>query len=75
MATNYIANIALGFVTDYTTLSAYIKRQMWDMEEDEKMYGKVLEGGIKKIKLNDRELLDIHKYVVWNSVQTQELRK
>ena len=73
MATNYIADDALDFVHDYTTLSLHIRRRMWDMEEDEKIYGGVLEGGQKKIKLNNRELFDIHKYVVWNFVPTQDL--
>lgn len=75
MASNFIADEALGFVTDYTNLTPYIKRRIWDMEEDEKVYGEVLEGGAKKVKLNGRELMDIHKYVVWNSVPTQHLRR
>ena len=48
MATGYLADEALGFVTDYTTLSLYIKHRMWDMKDDENNYGEVLEGGIKK---------------------------
>ena len=75
MATNYITNEALGFVSEYTTLTPYIQRRMWDMEDDEKNFGKVLDGGRRKIKLHDRELLDIDKYVVWNSVLTQQLRR
>lgn len=75
MANGYLTDEALGFVTDYTTLSPYIKRRMWDMEDDEKMYGEVLEGAIHNIKLTERERIDIHSYVIWNSVATQDLRR
>ena len=48
MAINYIADEALGFVSEYTTLTPYIRRRMWDMEDDEKMYGEVLEDVVNK---------------------------
>ena len=46
MATGHLIGEALGFVTEYTSLSPYIKCRMWDMEEDDTIYGEVLEGGI-----------------------------
>lgn len=55
MAIGYLADEALGYVIDCTSLSPYIKKQMWDMEEDEKNYGKYLDGGTRKMKLSDRE--------------------
>ena len=75
MAIAYMAEESLGFVADSTSLSLYIKRRIWDMEEDDKVYGEVLEGVTKRVKLSDRERLDIHKYVNWNSVPTEELRR
>ena len=75
MASGYLTDEALGFVTDYTALSPYIKRRIWDMEEDERVYGERVEGGSKKVRLSDRDRADIHKYVIWNSVPTQHLRR
>ena len=74
MASGYLADESLGFVTDYTNLSPYIKQRMWDMEEDVKNYGESLEGAIKNIRLTNRDRLDIHKDILWNFVPTQDLR-
>jgi hypothetical protein len=40
MATRYLAEEALSFVTYYTALSPYTKRRIWDMEEDERFMEK-----------------------------------
>lgn len=75
MATGYLAEEALGFVTDYTSLSPYIKRRIWDMEEDDKVYGEVLEGGRRNVRLDEHDRLQIHRYVIWNSEPSQNLRR
>ena len=43
------------------------------MEEDEKMYGEILKGITQKMKLSEKEVADIHKYVVWKCVPTLQV--
>ena len=45
------------------------------MEEDEKIYGEVLEVAIRSVCLDYEDILQIHKYVLWNSVPTEQLRR
>jgi hypothetical protein len=44
MASRYVLDETLGFVTEYMQMFTQVCRQVWDANEEERVYGEVLEG-------------------------------
>ena len=73
MASGYMIDESLGFCTEYFELYEHSRSRVWDPEEELKDSGECLLGKPKPKVLTDRELEQIHDYVISHSVHTEEL--
>jgi hypothetical protein len=73
IASGYSLDESLGFVTEYFQLYRHSERHVWDSEAEERDCSEVLEGQPHIVQLREAEVSAIHKYVIRNSVATQEL--
>ncbi len=44
MASRYVLDETLGFVTEYMVMFTQVCRRLWDIDEEEGVYGEILEG-------------------------------
>jgi hypothetical protein len=67
MALGYVLDETLGFVTKYMQMCTHVRRRVWDADEEEGVYGEVLEGSGSKFRLlpSARDLA--HHYVLTNA--------
>jgi hypothetical protein len=67
MASRYVLDETLGFVTKYMQMFTQVCRRVWDANEEEGVYGEVLEGSRSKFRLlpSTRDLA--HQYVLTNA--------
>ncbi len=67
MASRYVLDETLGFVTEYMQMFTQVRRRLWDANEEEGVYGEVLEGFGFKFRLlpSARDLA--HHYVLTNA--------
>lgn len=73
IAMGYIIEEALGFVTEHFRSFPIPARVMWDMEEDPKDCGEVLEGKPVYVRLDASELLEAHEHIIRHSTYTEDL--
>jgi len=66
MASRYVLDETLGFVTEYMQMFTHVRHRLWDANEEEGVYGEVLEGSGSKFRLlpSARDLA--HHYVLTN---------
>jgi hypothetical protein len=72
IATGYMYSEALGFLAEHLTLYPG-SRRVWDMDNEAREEGEVLEGGGRRRELSDEEQIRIHKFVISNSDATRNL--
>jgi len=75
MAKGYAAEEALGFCTEYLNLQQYMKRHIWEAEEEESMKASVVEGAGRVVNLSEAEVDRAHTYVVMNHGCTEGMRR
>jgi len=51
MASRYVLDETLGFVTEYMVMFTQVCRRLWDIDEEEGVYGEILEGFGSKFRL------------------------
>ena len=73
IAMGYVYEEALGFVTEHFRLYPGAARVIWDMDEDMKDAGEVLEGRPRESQWEDDELLEIHDFIIRHNVITEHL--
>ncbi len=67
MAKGYVLEETLKFVTEYLEEFEHVSKRVWDEEEEEGVFGKVLEGAPTKFVLSPI-LWDLaHDYVLTNT--------
>jgi hypothetical protein len=52
MAEGYILDETIGFVTEYLQDFCHVRRRTWDANEEEWVYGEVVEGAATKLTLD-----------------------
>ena len=71
IAMGYIMEEALGFVTEHFRLYPVRARVIWEMDDDERQTGEVLEGkGIKR-RWTEGELEELHEHIIRHSIITE----
>jgi hypothetical protein len=66
MAEGYILDKTIGFVTEYLQDFRHVRRKIWDVDEEEGVYGEVMEGAATKLTL-DHVARDVaRQYVITN---------
>jgi hypothetical protein len=67
MASGYVLDETLGFVTEYMQMFTQVRCRVWDANEEEGVYGEVLKGSRSKFRLlpSTRDLA--HHYVLTNA--------
>ena len=73
MATGYMVDESLGFVTEYFSLYKHTRRRVWDPEEEARDAGELLLGKPRQRRLTTSDLDKVHDYVLRHSVYTTEL--
>jgi hypothetical protein len=74
LATGYSFEESLGFVTEHLLHYPHIQRRIWDTEEEEMDSGEVLQGcGTVVHGMMEVDLMQLHTYVIMNSVPTLPL--
>ena len=63
----------MGFVTEHMENFPVQARVIWDMEEDPRDSGEVLEGKPVDHRLSDSELLEVHEHIIRHSSYTDDL--
>ena len=71
----YLIEDELGFVTERFCMYHVAACLVWDMEEDERDSGKVLERNPVSHRWTDIDLQQIHTYIVMNLLMTEQLYK
>lgn len=66
IANGHLYSEALGFITEHLVLDSQARR-IWNMEEDERDGGEVLEGKGRPRTLSDMELQQIHDFIIENT--------
>lgn len=72
IAKGYMYTEALGYVSEHLSLYPQFPR-VWDMEEDPKNSGEVLQGAMTWRDLSEEERRDIHEFVISNVNDTAAL--
>jgi hypothetical protein len=72
MATGYMYSEALGLLAEHMALYPG-SRRVWDMDEEARDEGEVLEGAPRRRKLSNTEVLHIHEFMISNSAATATL--
>ncbi len=67
MASRYVLDETLGFVTEYMQMFTQVRRRLWDANEEERVYGEVLEGSGSKFHLLPLARDLAHHYVLTNA--------
>jgi hypothetical protein len=67
MASGYVLDETLGFVTEYMQMFTQVRRRAWDANEEEGVYGEVLEGSGSKFHLLPSAQDLAHHYVLTNA--------
>jgi hypothetical protein len=67
MALGYVLDETLGFVTKYMQTFTQVRRRVWDVDEEKKVYGEVLEGFRSKFRLLPSTWDLTHQYVLINA--------
>jgi hypothetical protein len=67
MALGYVLDETLGFVTKYMQMFTHVRHQVWDVDEEERVYGEVLEGSGSKFHLLPSAWDFAHQYVLTNA--------
>ena len=73
MASGYMIDESLGFVTEYFSLFKHTRRRVWDPEEEVRDAGELLVGKPRQRRFTGRELNQVHDYIIRHSVYTAEL--
>jgi hypothetical protein len=66
MAEGYILDKTIGFVTKYLQDFCHVRRNIWDVDEEEGVYGEVMEGAATKLTLDPVARDVAHQYVITN---------
>jgi hypothetical protein len=66
MAEGYILDKTIGFVTKYLQDFRHVRRKIWDVDEEEEVYGEVMEGAATKLILDPITQDVAHQYVITN---------
>jgi hypothetical protein len=66
MAEGYILDETIGFVTEYLQDFRHVRNRIWDADEDEGVYGEVVEGAATKLTLDPVTRDVAHQYVITN---------
>ncbi len=66
MAEGYILDETIGFVTKYLQDFRHVRRRIWDADEEEGVYGEVVEGAVTKLTLDPVARDVAHQYVITN---------
>jgi hypothetical protein len=74
MATSYMYSEALGFLVEHLALYPGSWR-MWDMDDEARNEGEVLEGGGRRRELTAQEKSAIHEFVISHSEATEALHR
>ena len=75
MAKGYVAEEALGFCTEYLNLQWYMKRHIWEAEEEVSMRASIVEGRGHVYNMSEAELVRAHTYVIMHHSCTQDIRR
>jgi hypothetical protein len=67
MASGYVLDETLGFVTEYMQMFTQVRHRIWDGNEEEGVYGEVLEGSGSKFCLLPSTQDLAHHYVLTNA--------
>jgi hypothetical protein len=67
MASGYVLDETLGFVTKYMQMFTQVRRRVWDVDEEEEVYGEVLEGFGSKYRLLPSAWDLVDQYVLTNA--------
>ncbi|KAG0571795.1 hypothetical protein KC19_VG043200 [Ceratodon purpureus] len=73
IAMGYIMEEALGFVTEHFRLYPVRARVIWEMEDDERESGEVLEDKGLKRRWPEEELIQLHEHIINHSIITESL--
>jgi hypothetical protein len=66
MATGFLMDETLGPITEYTDQFQPSKRRIWDSDEEEGVYGEVMEGASTQIEFIITQRNMAHNYVLNN---------
>jgi hypothetical protein len=66
MAEGYILDETIGFVTEYLQDFRHVRHRIWDADEEEGVYGEVVEGAATKLTLDPVTRDVAHQYVITN---------
>jgi hypothetical protein len=67
MASRYVLDETLGLVTKYMQMFTQVHCRIWDVNEEEGVYGEVLEGSGSKFRLLPSTQDLAHQYVLTNA--------
>jgi len=67
MVLGYVLDETLAFVIEYMQMFTHVRHQVWDGDEEEKVYGEVLEGFGSKFRLLPSAHDLAHQYVFTNA--------
>jgi hypothetical protein len=66
MAEGYMVDETIGFVTEYLQDFRHVRQRIWDADEEEGVYGEVLEGAATRLTLDPVTREVAHQYVITN---------
>ena len=75
IANGYVAEVALGFCTEYLNLREHTKRQVWESTKELSSRGSVVEGRGHVFNYSAAELRRAHEYVIMQHASMEDMRR